>query len=71
MIEYTDHVNGFFFELAMKFFKNTNNKKYIIKLVKYKQLSYKPIYTFNQIKLEILKIYFIVYFNKTRFIQFF
>lgn len=66
-VKYADYVDVFFFNLAMELFKNTSINKHIIKLVKSKQLSYRPIYAFSLVELETLKIYIKIYL-KTRFI---
>lgn len=57
MIEYADYTDIFVFELRIKLFENSGINKYIIILVKSKQLWYGPIYIFSLMKLEILKIY--------------
>lgn len=51
----------------MELLKKTNINKYIIKSIKSKQPSYKPIYIPSLVKLETLKIYIETYF-KTGFI---
>lgn len=55
--KYLEYINDFFFDLIMKFFKNTNINKYTIKLVNGKQLFYGPIYTLRLVKLETVKTY--------------
>lgn len=54
----------------MELFNNININKYIIKLVKGKQLLYGLIYTFSPVQLETLKTYIQIYL-KTMFIWLF
>lgn len=44
-------------DLVIKLFENIGINKYIIELIKGKQLSYRPIYAFSLIKLDTLKTY--------------
>lgn len=66
--KYSDYVDIFLFNLAIKLPKNTDMNKYTIELVKGKQLPYEQIQSLELGKLEILKIYIKTYL-KTRFIQ--
>lgn len=59
----------YFFNLAIELPENTSINKYVIKLLKDKQLLYRPIYNLNLVKLRPLKIY-IKTNLKTRFIYF-
>lgn len=45
LAKYANYADIFSFDLAIKLFENTNIKKYVIKLEKSKQPSYRPIYT--------------------------
>lgn len=57
MTKYLDYLDVFLFDLIMELHKNTGINKYVIKLIKDKQLFYKPIYSLRLIKLENLKTY--------------
>lgn len=55
-------------DLIIEFLKNTSINKDVIKLVEGKQPPYRPIYAFNMVELETLKVYIKTYL-KTWFIQ--
>lgn len=67
MAKYASYTDIFFFNLAIMLLKNIVIIIYVIKLIEGKQLFYKPIYTFNLVKLMILKTYIKTYL-KTKFI---
>lgn len=67
--KYLDYNNVFLFGLIIKLFENISINKYIIELIKSKQLSYRPIYSLRLIELETLKTYIKIYL-KTKFIWF-
>ena len=57
LTKYFDYTNVFLSKFAIEFSKYISINNYIIKLKKYKQLSYNPIYNLKLVKLEILIIY--------------
>lgn len=66
--KYTDYANIFFSNLVIERCKDKTVSKYTIKLVKIKQLFYRPIYALSLVKLETLKICIKTHL-KIRFIQ--
>ncbi len=68
MIEYTNYINIFSFDLAIEFPENTSINKHAIEQVNSKQPLYGPTYILSSIELETLKTYIKTYL-KTRFIQ--
>lgn len=61
MAKYFDYVNVFSFNLALELPKNTDINIYTLELIEKKQLSFRPIYVLNLIKLKILKDYIEIY----------
>lgn len=59
--KYKDYPNVFFPNLAIELLKNTDMNDYAIKLMKDKQLPYRPIYALILVELETLKTYIKIY----------
>lgn len=68
LTKYFNYANIFSFDPVIELHKNKNINKYAIKLIKREKSSYRSIYSFNPMKLEILKVYIKLHL-KTRFIQ--
>lgn len=68
--KYSDYADIFLFNRVMELSEKIDINKYAIKLLKGKQLPYRPIYSPRPVELEILKIYIETHL-KTIFIQLF
>ncbi len=67
-VEYFDYVNVFSTDLIIELTKNTGINEHAIKLIKEKQLLYRPIYALSPVELETLKTYIKTHL-KSGFIQ--